>query len=225
MMKVGRMCQLAVAAAAAVFVAALMFAPVAGCNITIPPWIHTPTNTPPVVVTNEPPVVTNAPPVSANDAIDWSKIRWVTDLPAPNAVLDTNAVLVSAWTDGNRLYVTWGPKWTWTPNDGFCDGFYSVYYDDGATGKWMGGRFEYCPIVRRAYIPWGAAMDPASGHVFPAQGKKLYAAVYSLNRARRSNTVLVTWGARNAKDAALAKAVEPPLKKSLLDEVRAKAKK
>jgi hypothetical protein len=52
------MCWLAASAAAAVLVAAL-FVPVAGCNITVPPWINpVDTNAPPAVVTNNLPART-----------------------------------------------------------------------------------------------------------------------------------------------------------------------
>lgn len=179
-----------------------------GCKIPGVPTTTTTTTTSTTTTTIPPSPVVGVPDAGG---FNWDKIRWVTDMPAPDAVKDTNAVLVSAWTDGKRCYVTWGPKWVWTPNDGSCDGFFSVFYNDGATNKYMGGRFEWCPIKRYASIPWGAALDPSSGHRFPtAVGSDLYLAIYRVKPVKRTNVVRVKWAPGSSAEAALTN--EVPLK-------------
>lgn len=186
-----------------------------GCKIPdIPVDPTTTTTTTSTTTTTIPPSPVAGVPDA--DGFNWNEIRWVTDLPAPNAVKDTNAVLVSAWTDGKKCYVTWGPKYVWTPNDGFCDGFFSTFYDDGVTNKHMGGRFEWCPINRYASIPWGAALDPASGHRFPqVAGSDLYLAIYGLKGAKRTNVVRVKWAPGSAAEAVLTNEVPMKLNRKL----------
>jgi hypothetical protein len=170
-----------------------------GCN-SLPdlgPWV------PPVATNWVPPVITDPPatdPQTPGDAEGFAWGNWGTWVntiaPRSDCALDPAAVIKTARTDGVRIYVEWGPVWSW-PGDGegsFANWGLSIVHADGTVKS---GRMDYVPVDRnKALFPMANIYkDDTSWHSPPRGVGKMYLLIYGGGKEphnKRCNVVQVT---------------------------------